>query len=191
MPDTPADPTPTVDVSKHLHDVSIEPLLRTTPLLAGLDRPAQDALIWRFRALHFEPGQELIRSGDPGSDLFLLLDGFAEVYARAGERRYLVAILEPGSIIGEISFFDRERLRTADVVSATRGTAAILPHHVYDELIEDEHPAAESLERAVLQAVSLRMQYTNETLAELLDTHKSGGLLTHLARLFSGAEDEE
>lgn len=169
-------------------DISIEPLLRATPLLAGLDRPAQDSLLWRFRAKPFDNGDVLIKAGDTGSELFLLLDGFAEVYARAGERRYLVAILEPGSIIGEISFFDRERVRTADVVGATSGMAAVLPRHVYDELVEDGHAAAESLERAVLQAVSLRMQYTNETLAELLDTHKAGGLLSHLARMFSSKE---
>lgn len=187
MPDA-TDTSPTVDVSKHFEDVSIEPLLRSSPLLSGLDRASQDSLIWRFRPLHFESGQLLLQAGDPGSDLFLLLDGFAEVYARASERRYLVAILEPGSLIGEIAFFDRQQVRTADVVGATRGVAAVLPRRVYDELVADAHPAAEALERAVLQAVSLRMQYTNETLAELLDTHKSGGLLTHLARVFSGKE---
>lgn len=190
MSDATADSPPPVDVSKHFAEVSLEPLLRTTPLLAGLDRAAQDALVWRFRPLSFEAGDELLRAGTEGSELMVLLDGFAEVYARADDKRYLVAILEPGSILGEISFFDRTRERTADVVAATRGTAALLPRAVYDELLEDENPAAESLERAVLQAVSLRMQYTNETLAELLDTHKSGGLLTHLARLYSGKEGE-
>lgn len=179
--------TPTPE-SAPPEEESFEPLLRATPLLAGLDRAAQDSLVWRFRAHSFGPGEALIRAGDPGRDLFVLLDGFAEVYARAGDRRYLVAILEPGSIIGEIAFFDREAVRTADVVGATRGVAAVLPREVYDELLEDRHPAAESLERSVLQAVSLRMQFTNETLAELLDTHKSGGLLSQLARMFSGKE---
>ena len=177
------DPTPSPAA-----DASIEPMLRTAPLLAGLDRAAQDSLLWRFRALPFDAGDDLITAGGTGSDLILLLDGFAEVYARSGDNRYLVAILEPGSIIGEIAFFDKEQVRTADVVGATRGTAAVLPRAVYDELLEQESPAAESLERAVLQAVSLRMQYTNETLAELLDTHKSGGLLSHLARLFTSKE---
>lgn len=169
-------------------DASIEQELRTAPLLAGLDRAAQDNLVWRFRAQPFAPGDKLIGAGDLDSDLLVLLEGFAEVFARAGDRRYLVAVLEPGTVVGEISFFDPDRPRTADVVAATGGLAARLPRHVYDELIEDASPAAESLERAVLHAVSLRMQYTNETLAELLDTHKTGGLLKSLARMFRAEE---
>jgi len=73
-------------------------------------------------------------------------------------------------------------------VGATAGMAATLPRTVYDELLVEQHPAAESLERAVLQAVSMRMQYTTETLAELLDTHKTGGLLSSLAEMFAKEE---
>ncbi|RME26128.1 MAG: cyclic nucleotide-binding domain-containing protein [Deltaproteobacteria bacterium] len=181
------DPTPSADRAP-ADSVNIETLLRRAPLLAGLDRAAQDSLLWRFRALPFDAGDAIITAGGSGSDLVLLLEGFAEVYAPSGDSRYLVAILEPGSIIGEIAFFDPQQERTADVIGATRGMAAVLPRSVYDELLEEESPAAESLERAVLQAVSLRMQYTNETLAELLDTHRSGSLLSHLARLFAGKE---
>ncbi|MCB9778539.1 MAG: cyclic nucleotide-binding domain-containing protein [Alphaproteobacteria bacterium] len=187
-PASPAAPQGNDPSQGHGLDASIEQELRTTPLLAGLDRAAQDNLVWRFRAQPFTPGDRLIRAGDHDSDLLLLLEGFAEVFARAGNRRYLVAVLEPGSVMGEISFFDPDRPRTADVVAATSGLAARLPRTVYDELLVDGSPAAESLERAVLHAVSLRMQYTNETLAELLDTHKTGGLLKSLARMFRPPE---
>lgn len=165
-------------------DPSIETPLRATPLVAGLNRAAQDSLLWRFRARPFESGDVLIRAGDRNSDLLLLLDGFADVYARAEGRRYRVAILDPGSVVGEVSFFDPTRTRTADVVASSPGLAAILPRAAYDELVAEQHPAAESLERAVLQAVSLRMQYTNEALVGLLDTHKSGGLLDELMRIY-------
>jgi CRP/FNR family transcriptional regulator, cyclic AMP receptor protein len=168
----------------HDLDPSIEQPLRSSPLVAGLDRAAQDSLLWRFRSLPFQSGDLLIRAGDRNSDLFLLLEGFADVYARAGDKRYLVAILDPGSVLGEVSFFDTSRPRTADVVASSPGLAALLPRAAYDELLAEQHPAAESLERAVLQAVSLRMQYTNEALAELLDTHKSGGLLDELMRMY-------
>ncbi|NOY25549.1 MAG: cyclic nucleotide-binding domain-containing protein [Oligoflexia bacterium] len=170
---------------------SIDQLLRSTPLMAGLDRTAQDSLVWRFQHCRFKTGDALIRTTDNNTDLVVLLDGFAEVYARTGNKRYLVAILDPGSVLGEMSFFDVASPRTADVVAATAGTAAMLPRAVYDELLAEQHPAAESLERAVLQALSLRMQYTNETLAELLDTHKSGGLLTGLARIFDQNGDAQ
>lgn len=175
-----ADPTP-----EPRPEDSIDQALRATPLLSSLDRAAQDSLAWRFRPRPFSAGEVLIRAGDSNTDLMVLLDGFVEVYARAADKRYLVAILDPGSLLGEVSFFDPSRRRTADVVAATEGVAAMLPRAAYDELVAERHPAAESLERAVLQAVSLRMQYTNETLAELLDTHKSGGLLSSLARMFT------
>lgn len=168
---------------------TFEQALRATPLLSGLDRAAQDSLAWRFHARPFRPKEVLIRAGEQTSDLLLLVSGFAEVYARSGDKRYLVAILEQGSVLGEVSFFDQSRPRTADVVAVTEGVAALLPRAAYDELVAERHPAAESLERAVLQAVSQRMQYTNETLAELLDTHKSGGLLSSLVRMFTKGEE--
>lgn len=163
--------------------------LRATPLLAALDRAAQDSLAWRFVARPFRPREALIRTGERSTDLVLLVKGYAEVYARSGDKRYLVAILDQGSVVGEVGFFDPSLARTADVIAATEGMAALLPRAAYDELVAEQHPAAESLERAVLQAVSLRMQYTNETLAELLDTHKTGGLLSSLVRMFT--KDEE
>ena len=167
---------------------SIDGLLRATPLLAGLDRASQDSLVWRFQALPFKVGDTLIRAGSQDSELVVILDGFAEVYARAGDRRYMVAVLDPGSVVGEASFFDPAKFQSADVVGATSGMAAVLHRAVYDELLVEQQPAAAALERVVLQAVSMRMQYTTETLAELLDTHKSGELLTSLARMF-GKED--
>lgn len=165
-------------------DPSLDAPLRATPLLAGLDRASLDSLVWRFRALPFQKGDVLIRAGERDSDLFLLLEGFADVYARAGDKRYLVAILDPGSVLGEVGFFDQGRPRTADVIAGSAGLAALLPRASYDELLAERHPAVEALERAVLQAVSLRMQYTNEALAELLDTHRAGGLLDELMRIY-------
>jgi hypothetical protein len=60
-------------------------------------------------------GNVAIRSGDIGSDMFMVLAGVAEVRAGDGARRVLET-LGKGQIFGEMSFLSR-RPRTADVVA--------------------------------------------------------------------------
>jgi hypothetical protein len=62
----------------------------------------------------FQPGESIVRQGDRGSDLFLILDGVAEV-AIDGE---VVALAGPGAILGERASLEGG-LRTATVTAQT------------------------------------------------------------------------
>lgn len=74
--------------------------------LATIDRNATEA--------HFAPGETLIREGAYGHEVFLLIDGEAEV--RVDGRR--VATLRPGDVAGELALLGTAR-RTATVVATT------------------------------------------------------------------------
>jgi CRP-like cAMP-binding protein len=161
----------------------VEMLLRSS-LLAEMEPDHRDALALRFEARPFTAGQVLIGAGSTGGELLEILAGTAEVFARDGEQRYRVAELVPGSLAGELSFFDPHTPRSADVVGSSEGIVAALPRNAYLSLVAEGHTAAAALERAVMRQAGARLQMTNARLSRLLDAHRSGGLIGALGRLF-------
>ncbi len=164
----------------------IEMLLRST-LLAQMDPEQRDALALRFEARPFTAGQVLISAGSSGGELLEILAGTADVYVRESDKRYRIAVLEPGSLAGELSFFDDHATRSADVVGSSEGIVAALPRNAYLALVEEGHSAAAALEKTVMRQAAQRLQRTNVRLGKLLEAHRSGGLLAALGRLFGKA----
>lgn len=144
----------------------------------------REAVIGCFTAHTFDAGQPLMLTGEDGHHLGIILRGAVEIEVRRDDQALAVARLEAGDIVGEMSFFDPQLARTADVIGVEPGIVAMLPYTVYQQLVRDTAPAAEVLEKNVLDILSLRMKATNQRLAELLEANKRGGLLSALARLF-------
>jgi CRP-like cAMP-binding protein len=79
-------------------------------------------------------GRELITEGQIGQELFVVLDGEAEV--RKGDT--LIATRGPGSIFGETALLV-DRPRNATVVARTDMTVALIERGNFQLLLE-EHP---------------------------------------------------
>jgi CRP-like cAMP-binding protein len=88
-------------------------LLRSIPLFAGADPADLEALAAVATEADFPAGRSVVRQGDPGSGLFVVLEGTVRV-VRDGE---LLAELGPGRWFGELAVLDRGP-RTAAVVTA-------------------------------------------------------------------------
>ena len=167
--------------------LSLDEILRLSPLFRTVDRKAQDELIEQLHLREFRAGDRLIAAGDTTHHLLFLLQGTADVWARDGERRYRVASLEAGALLGEMSFFNPRAPRTADVVATTHGAVAAMTTGMYDALCRDNPNVAAALEKAVLSLLADRLEETNRTMAHLMDQYRSSGLqaaLGWLARLF-------
>ena len=59
----------------------------------------------------FGQGETVFKAGDAGNEMFVIIEGAAEVLA--GDR--WVATLGPGDIVGEMALIDDDHLRTANV----------------------------------------------------------------------------
>ena len=81
---------------------------------------------------HYAAGDALIRQGDRGDGLFVLLSGSARATLRA-ETEHLLACFQRGDVIGEMALVTREP-RTADVIADAPVKALYLPAAAFDRL---------------------------------------------------------
>jgi len=157
-------------------------MLSRTPLLSGMDLASRDRLVPCFEPHAFTEKQRILTTGSTGRLLGVLLEGHLDVQAREEDQVFTVDVLGPGDIFGEISFFDGQSPRTADVVGQDEGLVALLAWSEYEALTRLEDPAAEVLEKAVLDLLARRIQNMNRTLDDLMVATRDGSWLDALRR---------
>jgi hypothetical protein len=90
----------------------------TIPLFAGL-RPSQARVVVLMgEAKRYRAGEAIVRRGDPGEEMYVILDGSTEVWAGDGAGRRWLTDLQRGDVFGEMGFVRRSE-RTADVIAKT------------------------------------------------------------------------
>ncbi|MBF0356138.1 MAG: cyclic nucleotide-binding domain-containing protein [Alphaproteobacteria bacterium] len=87
---------------------------RRVPLLEDLTQEEERHVLKSGTVLSCAAGDTILRTGDVGSELFVVLSGLAEV--RLGKSKKPIAVLEPGQVFGEIAFIADVK-RSADVVA--------------------------------------------------------------------------
>jgi Cyclic nucleotide-binding domain len=107
-----------------------------TPAESELERELSASVMKsgaKLERRRLEEGDTLVREGDEGRDLFLILDGVLSV-ERDGEA---VAEVGPGAILGEKALLGDDK-RTATLVATTNARVAVIPPDAIDESKLDE-----------------------------------------------------
>ena len=111
--------------------------LRAIPLLRG----ASDAGLERLEAsageMTGEAGQVLALQGDPGSGMFVILDGTVSVEWRGG-----AVVLGPGDFFGELTLLAPGGTRIARVRASSPVTCLAIPRDDALALVESEPTVA-------------------------------------------------
>ena len=90
---------------------------RTIPLFAGL-RPGQARIaVLMGQIKRFAPGQYIVRQGEQGGEMYVIVQGSAEVFAGSGAQRKAIMQMRRGDVFGEMALV-RHNVRSADVVAA-------------------------------------------------------------------------
>ncbi len=119
-----------VYLTQQLH----EPPHSSIPLLRGLDGPDAKRVISVCSVLTCRAGEALIRQGDMGNEMFILLSGAVEV--RAGdEKGRPVARFDRGDTFGEVAFLS-EVERTATVVALSDIQVLVVTQSMLKKLID-------------------------------------------------------
>jgi len=88
--------------------------LRAIPLFADASDAALEQVLARAGEVTFEPGQILALRGDPGSGMYVILEGSVSVEWRGG-----MVELGPGNFFGELTVLAPGGTRNARVRAAT------------------------------------------------------------------------
>jgi len=122
-------------------------------------------LTWRT----LDEAEVLFASGDEGDELYFLLNGKVAVQHSTGfgDRMQVVALLDPGAVIGESGLLDG-RKRGATVVATKRSEIAALPAAEFTVLAESEPFLVHKIFTYLLNRVTLRLQKSSERLARVL-----------------------
>ncbi|HZU14410.1 MAG TPA: cyclic nucleotide-binding domain-containing protein [Chloroflexota bacterium] len=115
-------------------------LLRTVPLLSDISDDYLLAIARHGKDVRVNPGDVLVREGDAGNDLMLLLEGTAEVRKGGQSLNRMGA----GDYFGEISLLDGQP-RSADVVATSPARVLILDHASFDQVMASEPTLARKL----------------------------------------------
>src|SRR5881396_1262920 len=101
---------------------------RTIPLFAGL-RAAQARIVVLMGELrHFAPGATIVRRGEIGEEMYVMIGGRTEVFVGDGAGRQRINELKRGDVFGEMGLV-RHAERTADVVAAGDVDVLALDEH--------------------------------------------------------------
>ncbi|MGZ5970027.1 MAG: Crp/Fnr family transcriptional regulator [Polyangiales bacterium] len=122
-------------------------ILREVGYLSALDDEALGDLVSRARTLRFRPGERIVTELESGADLYVVLDGEAEVFVepRVGERKIL-GLLRAGGAFGEMSSLTGE-LRSASVCAVSDAEVLVIADADFDRLRECRPEVAVTLVR--------------------------------------------
>ena len=158
---------------------AIVDLLGKSDLFGSLAEPDRTAIAARMRRVDFDPDQMIFSRGDPGREIYLVLEGRIRLSILSSDGRELsFAHAGPGSIFGEIATLDGGE-RTAGATAISRVQAMALPQRAMLELIENNPKVA----KAAIHFLCLRLRETDQRL-EAIALHR---IEVRLARLMLSA----
>ncbi|HSI98563.1 MAG TPA: cyclic nucleotide-binding domain-containing protein [Gaiellaceae bacterium] len=124
--------------------------LREIPLFEGLSDAGLERLAAGTAQIECEPGQILALEGDPGSGMFVVLEGTVSVEMRGGFHTEL----ERGNFFGEVALLVPEVSRVARVRAATHVRCLTVPRDDFLALVESEPALALRMLRELARRLS-------------------------------------
>lgn len=155
-------------------------------LLKALTPDELDELLRQAREAKAKKGEALIRQGDEGNALHILIEGQARVTVySANGREIVLEYAGPGTVLGEIALLDGG-VRTASVIAMGPVRYLILPRTVFEHVITHNPRIALRL----MRELASRLRKANQT----IETDRSYAAAPRLARFLlrlagEGAEE--
>ena len=150
-------------------------LIPKCPLLENFSHPEVE-LLAQFMSVHrAQPGAEIIREGEGGDFMLMLLEGRVEVLKRdRWNSPQLLSTVEAGRTLGEMSMIDGEP-RFATCVAAEASLVAVLDRESLARIIVEQPLLGAKILMELVLMLSHRLRATSQRLLGLLDEQVQGG----------------
>jgi signal transduction histidine kinase len=126
----------------------VDDLIRQVPLFAELSAEEAAELRAAARQVRAAPGEVIIREGEPGDSLYIILAGALEVTKRDGNRELTLATRREGEFLGEMSLLEQAP-RTASVRAVEQSELLVIGPAAFRRLLEQRPETATSIFRTV------------------------------------------
>jgi len=138
-------------------------LLRRVPIFSALTESQTFELASAVSKRRVKRGELIVEQGKQSRTLFIILSGRARVFITdQRERSVILAVLEPGDYIGEISLFDGKS-HSANVQAEVQTDLLTLSHTEFKRCLTI-HP---SIADSVIKELAQRLRKANENIGSL------------------------
>jgi CRP-like cAMP-binding protein len=124
--------------------------LRAIPLFNELSDKGLERLAANAAEVECMPGQVLVLPGDPGSGMYVILEGTVSVEMRGGFH----VELQQGNFFGEVALLVPGSARVARVRAATEARCLSIPRDDFLALVESEQTLALKMLRELARRLS-------------------------------------
>ena len=122
-----------------------------------------------------EPGAEIIREGDGGDFMLMVLEGKVEVHKRdRWNTPQLLAVVDAGRTLGEMSMIDGEA-RFATCIAVEPALIAVLDRESLARIIVEQPLLGAKILMELVLMLSQRLRSTSQRLLGLLDEQQARG----------------
>ena len=135
--------------------------LRKIPLFADLPDDDLERLCQMADEVQLEAGQSLFAEGDNGDRAYIIREGEIEIFKATAGRQVLLAVRQPGEVIGELSLL-QDSPRTATARARTVATLITIRQDQLGRLLRISPSAA----RAMFETVLSRWRATETMLRQ-------------------------
>ena len=141
--------------------------LREVRLFKDIAQPELTTLAETLRERPLKRGQVLVREGEAGEEMFVVLRGSMVISkAVTGRVEQVLARIGPGDFFGEMSLFDRSP-RSATVQADADATLLVLDREALRRLTEQNPRAAAAFFQALVQVFIERLRASGDLVAEV------------------------
>ena len=152
--------------------------LTAVDFLATLDTKQIEVLAEGARGELYLPGERIVRQGDPGEVLYVIVSGTADVRLEQGGLTTTVSTLEPGKFFGEMSLLTGEP-RSATVVAVTQLSVIAVSKSALLQVVQEDRRLIERIG----EVVARRQAATAAAKAQLSRDAAALSVVTHTRSL--------
>ena len=114
-----------------------------------------------MEVLQFKKFDELVREGDAGGSMFIILEGNVRVRKMISGKENVITVLNAGEVFGEMSLFDQGK-RSADIVANGDGVLLRLSLDVMQRMVDKQPEVVVPFLVEVAKKMAERIRADNE-----------------------------
>ena len=156
--------------------------LRGAALFSVLTEEELDAVLARASMQRFRPGETILRQGDPGVSMMVVVQGRVRLSVASPEGQEVsLGVLGPGEVLGEMALLDGGE-RSTGAVGASDGVLLVIPRGDFMPLLEQ----SAGLCLRLMRVLCGRLRRANAAAEEMATLDVAGRLGRVLLRLAEG-----